>query len=453
MKGHVPTPEPLADRMVGKLFERRTPESDDRILYPGAGTGPFIEAVDRYCDQHGVSTPEGIAVELDPELLEDARQRHETRNVEFLEADFLVETDHLEQFEYIIGNPPYVPIEDLSAEEKEKYKNRFDTAVGRFDLYLLFFDRSIELLAEEGRLVFVTPEKFEYVRTASPLRERLSEYAVTEIEHVAEDSFDSVTAYPTITTIDHSDGGTTIVRLRDETEHEVELPADGESWASTVRTGDSLQLDTGVTLGDICKRISPGVATGADKVFVTTQEEVPPQLDGEWTYPTISGKQLKLNDGSDTDKLFICPYREDGRLPPEDELGAFGDWAKMHRERLEDRSCVKKNKRPWYGWHENPPMTDLLQPKLLCQDIAEEPQFWKEPTGDLVPKHTVYYLVPEPHVDLDALLEYLNGPDARAWLEANCQRAANGYYRLQSRVMEDLPVPTEFGETVQETLV
>jgi len=44
-------------------------------------------------------------------------------------------------------------------------------------------------------------------------------------------------------------------------------------------------------------------------------------------------------------------------------------------------------------------MEDILQPKLLCQDIAEAPQFWIDEEGDVIPKHTVYYLIPEDHVD------------------------------------------------------
>ena len=45
-------------------------------------------------------------------------------------------------FDYIIGNPPYVPIEGLDEAEKGRYKAAFLTAQGRFDLYLLFFRTS-----------------------------------------------------------------------------------------------------------------------------------------------------------------------------------------------------------------------------------------------------------------------------------------------------------------------
>lgn len=97
-------------------------------------------------------------------------------------------------------------------------------------------------------------------------------------------------------------------------------------------------------------------------------------------------------------------------------------------------------------------MEDLLQPKIVFKDIAKEPRFCPELEGDVVPRNTVYYLIPQEGVPFDELLEYLNSPKARAWMEANCQKAANGFLRLQSRVLEDLPVPKKWAETYQATL-
>lgn len=452
MKGHVPTPGALADHIVSRLFDGVEPSEGDRILYPGMGEGPFVDAVERYCEANDFPVPEGTGIELDPTRARDAQDTHD---IDVLQEDFLGDAGAgLGEFKYIVGNPPYVPIEGLDEEEKECYRREFDTAIDRFDLYLLFFERALSLLAESGRLAFITPEKYEYVSTGRPLRELLVEHDVELIEHVDEDSFSGYITFPTITVVENQlyEGETRIVR-RDGSEEIVDLPRDGSSWASTVRKGEAPTVDSTITLGDVTKRVSCGVATGADRLFVQEEDEVPPQLRDDWTYPTTSGKKLKLNDGPDSDIVFICPYQEDGTLLPEDELGDFGDWAEIHRDRLEDRSCVKKDKRPWYGWHENPPMKDILQPKLLCQDIAESPQFWIDTEGDVVPKHTVYYLIPKDHVDLEELAEYLNSSEASAWLEANCQMAANGFYRLQTTVLEDLPVPERFGELIQETLV
>lgn len=452
MKGHVPTPPSLADEMVAELFRGESPEASDQILYPGVGDGPFVLAVERYCAENGHPVPNGVGIDLDPNLLTEAASRLDEANVELQNRDFLGSMDDLGEFRYIVGNPPYVPIEGLTEEEKERYKTRFESAVGRFDLYILFFEQAVKLLEEGGCLVFITPEKFEYVRTAEPLRRLLTTYHIEKIHHIREDAFTGKITFPTITSIINRKPGRTKVVRRDGSTDSIKLPKDGSSWASLIREGEGQPIRSGVTLGDVTERISPGVATGADSLFVQDREEVPQQLLGDWTYPTVSGKQLRVHDGPDTDSMFICPYDENGRLPPEDELGEYGEWAELHRNRLEDRHCVKKGK-AWYGWHETPQLGDILQPKVLCKDITDEPEFWIDRTGNVVPRHTVYYIIPEEHLNIDDLLEYLNGPEAKAWLEANCQHASNGFYRLQTRVMEDLPVPEEWAKTVQETLV
>lgn len=451
MKGHVPTPSELADKMAEKLFEEKPPSEGDRILYPGLGEGPFVSAVCRYCNEHGLPTPKGVGIELDPEHVETAKQKLDQKNVEIQKRDFLGDVSDIGEFEYIIGNPPYVPIEGLDEQEKNEYKSEFDTANGRFDLYILFFERALELLKENGRLTFITPEKYTYVGTGSALRRLMTSYHVEEIEHVREDAFDAHITYPAITTISNNSTRQTRIIRRNGDERVVNLPPDGSSWASKIRGGADGALDSGVVLGDISQRVSCGVATGADSVFVVNESEVAEELE-PWTYPTVSGSELGEYDGPYTDSVFICPYEENGNLVPEGELGEFGEWARDRRDRLEDRSCVRKGKK-WYAWHENPPMEDILQPKIVFRDVAETPHFWVDERGEVVPRHSVYYLIPEDDsIDLDELAEYLNSEDARVWMEAHCQRAHNDYLRLQSTVLKDLPVPEKFGESRQATL-
>jgi len=456
MKGHVPTPDDLAERMVRRLFRENQPASSDRILYPGAGTGPFAAAVERVCDAEGWEYPDGYAVETNPEHVEEARVR-DLSHVDFYRQNYL-DDDMLDAgwFEYIIGNPPYVPIEGLSEEEKKRYKSTFRTAVGRFDLYLLFFERSLELLPPDGVLSFVTPEKFEYVDTAEPLRRLLTaeDTHVKEIEHIDEDAFTGLVTFPCITTVQRTDtveARETRVTLRDGTTHVAILPDDGSSWASNIRDANIEEMQTGATLEDVTERISPGVATGADDVFTMNREDVPDGIEDTWIRPTASGSQLREFDGPYTDSVFVCPYRDDGTLADTDALGRLAEWLEEHRNRLEGRSCVDKGK-TWYAWHENPPMQDLLQPKVVFRDIAKEPRFWPENSGDVVPKHSVYYAVPKDSVPMDALLDYLNSPEAKMWMEAHCQRAHNGYYRLQSQVLRELPVPKEWADSFQATL-
>lgn len=62
-------------------------------------------------------------------------------------------------FDCIIGNPPYVRIQNTPLEKRERYISAYTTAVGRFDISSLFFELSDYLLKENGRLGFIVSNK------------------------------------------------------------------------------------------------------------------------------------------------------------------------------------------------------------------------------------------------------------------------------------------------------
>jgi hypothetical protein len=209
-------------------------------------------------------------------------------------ADFLQDT--AEKYDFVIGNPPYVPITGLDENEKRVFRLQYETARGRFDLYLLFFEQAIKSLKPGGRLVFITPEKFLYVETARPLRRLLSGLQVEEIRLINEAAFDGLITYPTITTIvNRTVDGPAFFVLRNGRQIHCTLNAVGDSWMPHIR-GARQQRKEDLTLGDICDRVSCGLATGADSVFV------------------------HRNDGLDAGLLPFAPHRAAGsqkeRLQP-----------------------------------------------------------------------------------------------------------------------------------------
>ena len=85
------------------------------------------------------------------------------------------------KFDAIVGNPPYVRVQNMvkySPEEYNFYKSRFsgyataDSAL--LDKYYLFIERALSLLNEEGLLGYVVPHKFMNIQSGSKLREWLS---------------------------------------------------------------------------------------------------------------------------------------------------------------------------------------------------------------------------------------------------------------------------------------
>ena len=440
MKGFVLTPRETVDTMVDLLFRGRSPAADDTVLDPGCGTGEFINGVIRWCRQRRLPLPRITGVESDPRHLPALLARYDRlRTIRIEHADFLA--DGRTAYDYIVGNPPYVPITGLSEAEKALYRARYATARGRFDLYLLFFEEALRRLAPGGRLVFITPEKYLYVETARPLRELLARRCVEEIRLVSEDTFGELVTYPTITVVRHAPPGNTQVVRRDGTMLTVKLPPGGDPWLPLLE-GVASQC-AAVTLGDLCLRVSCGVATGADSVFVRPAEGLDSAL-RPFAYPTIAGRELTPATTNLTPRfVMLIPYTADARLIPLEQLGALRTYLLRHdvRPRLLARTCAER--KPWYAFHETPVLREILRPKILCKDIAETPQFWVDRSGEIVPRHSVYYIVPREPGSIDVIVDYLRSPSAHDWLRRNCQRAAKGFLRLQSHVLQRLPVPDD----------
>ena len=298
-------------------------------------------------------------------------------------------------------------------------------------------------MCSDGRLVFVTPEKFAYVESARYLREMLASFQVNAIDLIAEDTFCDHTTYPAVTTLTKNGAvKATAISLRDGTCRNVSLPSNGRTWMPILMGHDGV-LDGMVELSDCCRRISAGIATGADGVFVQPVGTVPTAL-RRFAHPALAGRDISLSQESipAANKMLLVPYDPAGALLAERKLGSLGAFLnkKENREKLEQRSCVQN--KPWYAFHDSVPLPDMQMPKILCKDIGERPKFWVDRTGAILPLHSLYYMVPNDGVDIDALAAWLNGSEATTWLINHCQRAANGFIRLQSRVIKHLPVPS-----------
>jgi adenine-specific DNA-methyltransferase len=443
MKGFVPTPVSVVDVMIEKLFRLGPPSLDAKLLDPGCGTGAFIEGVARWCAARGVRLPRITGIEANPDHAAIARTKFaQFQEIRIIDADFLASQDErFDYYDYVVGNPPYVPITSLSAGEKQAYRAKYATASGRFDLYLLFFEQSLASMNPGGRMVLITPEKFLYVETAAPLRDLLTAVQVEELHFIDEDTFEKLVTYPLISTVVRNPlASCTQVIHRDGSRNAVVLTPGTKSWLPAIRgvTSDKESFE----LADIADRISCGVATGADSVFVLANSDIPTEL-LEFAYPTISGRDIMPGRSPESTHSMLIPYDRLGKLLSETQLGPLGVFLShpSRHARLMARSCVAR--KPWYAFHENPPLSDILRPKILCKDIGANPFFVIDRQGEIVPRHSVYYIVPSDPVAIEDLAAYLNSPIAQDWLKDHCQRAAQGFFRLQSHVLKRLPIPPE----------
>ncbi len=87
-------------------------------------------------------------------------------------------------FDVVIGNPPYVRPENVDKKERDYYinSNKYDKFFGRFDLYILFIEKALKLLKQDGYFSFIIPFSFLNQNYSKNLREWiLKEFKIIHI--------------------------------------------------------------------------------------------------------------------------------------------------------------------------------------------------------------------------------------------------------------------------------
>lgn len=103
-------------------------------------------------------------------------------------------------FDVVIGNPPYVRNDTLPKTDKQYFMNKYHSTIGKFDLYLVFIEKALRLLKENGYLGFIVPSKFMAADYGAKLRSFLLENSlILQIIDVSNlPVFEGVATYPCI---------------------------------------------------------------------------------------------------------------------------------------------------------------------------------------------------------------------------------------------------------------
>lgn len=506
------------ERQLGAIFTKRwvaelvldlagyvsdTPLYEHTVVEPACGHGAFLDViVERLltaCILDGVDPRDTgsaiVAMDLDHRAAATSHALVTRRLVEaglnerdaarlastwVRAGDFLLEADEMTPARWVVGNPPYVRIEDVPRPVMAAYRERWTTMSGRADVYVGFFEAGLNLLEAEGRLSFICADRWMRNRYGAALRALVEDrFAVkTSIVMHSVDAFeDRVSAYPAITVlaatqqadalvVDATDGfdADSAARLmKVERRGPAPIAVDGTfraSWLDKWARGaaswpdgppERLALLASLesrfpTLAETDAFVSVGVATGADEVFVVDRADI---VDDGYAFPTLAARETASGHIEWRGRYLVTPWTSDGLVGLSDapKLSRF---LKRNRARLEQRHVAKKAPDRWWRTIDRIDPAIARVPKLLIPDLKDRIHPVLD-EGTFIPLHSLYYVTSE-RWDLQVLGGLLMSDIANMFVEAYSVKMANGYMRVSAQYLRRVrvPEPERLSEPVQQ---
>jgi hypothetical protein len=129
-------------------------------------------------------------------------------------GDFLL-SPHDIVADFVLGNPPYIRLEDVPPARSAAYRRACPTMRGRSDIFVGFIEAGLRLLGPDGVLGFIVADRWMHNQYGSDLRRLVvSEFAVEAILSMHDvDAFEEpVSAYPAVTIIRRAEQATGVER-------------------------------------------------------------------------------------------------------------------------------------------------------------------------------------------------------------------------------------------------
>ncbi|WP_423908751.1 Eco57I restriction-modification methylase domain-containing protein [Candidatus Spongiihabitans sp.] len=117
-------------------------------------------------------------------------------------------------FDIVIGNPPYINVESMSAHIRKRIMSSYATCEKRTDIYIAFFEKSLDMLNTNGAVQFIVPHSFTTQKYGQKMRCFMTKkYVVHEIVDASSYRiFEKATVFNVVVRVGKSGDGKTLIR-------------------------------------------------------------------------------------------------------------------------------------------------------------------------------------------------------------------------------------------------
>ena len=369
-----------------------------KILENSCGDGNILVAVvQRYiddCKENGLSRTRiknGLAkdiygIEIDEEQykkcidnLDEVLKRNDIDKVDWkvINADYLKWNTTI-KFQYIVGNPPYITYSELKEEEQLFVKSNFSTCVkGKFDYCYAFIEKSINSLADNGKMSYLIPSSIYKTVFGHNLRIFMSPYIAQIKDYKQVKIFDKALVKSSIMVLDKQRQQELLHYQDMSMEKAIDIPIAqlDEKWffadeneVGQHRFGDYFKVSHVVaTLLNKAYVLSDGAYTEVDNGYVcgnhTIEREVVRNTETPRTLRYIKHEKIIFPYTYDENELVHYDDGEFERLYP----GATA-YLNEFRDDLDKRQS--DNNAKWYEYGRSQALSGLNRQKLLISTVV-----------------------------------------------------------------------------------
>jgi len=400
-------------------------------------------------------------------------------------------------FDVILGNPPYVRQERLSA-IKPYLQEHYKTYHGVADLYTYFFELGLNLLKKGGRLGYISSSTFFRTNSGTPLREflKVQSNLLRVIDFNDYPVFEGVTTYPAILIMEKPErlrkqapksefGFLNITAIKDPLHSalKLQLQTDFGVMKQGSLKADAWQLEDEhltklrqkitqgyKTLKEVYGSPLYGIKTGLNEAFVITEQQYQAlkqdDPDGKILKPFLEGKDLK-RWRAESRGLYLILFpkgwthaqlrpKTDGENPsPEvialEEVKAWAYVQKNYPKIAEYLSTYSLQGRKrgdkgdfWWELRACAYYEKFAKPKIQYAHFSPQSLFHFNQNGHI--SNDKSYIIPTNDLGLYGLLN-----SRLFWflIQAICPSVRGGFYELRSQYIETLPIPNASSEQKQ----
>jgi adenine-specific DNA-methyltransferase len=384
------------------------------------------------------------------------------------QADFLLAPiDRV--FDVVVGNPPYVRIEQLSFQLQAYYRAHYRTLFDRADLYVAFIERGLSLLSERGVLSYICADRWTMNRYGSALRRLIADsYGVRcYIDlHQASPFESEVIAYPSIFVLQRGpvrepffarleSGSPTECTaalsayrsskptLREKGINAARFPAwftGDEPWV--LSTPEHLAVLRGLEAtyrpleSDNATKVGIGVASGSDATFIVGRDT---DIELDRLVPLVMRSHIENGRISWDGRFVINTFQDDGGAINLREYPKLRRYFQERETTIRKRHVSKRSAAFWFRTIDRVYPDLVKRPKLLIPDIAGSNEVAFD-RGEYHPHHNLYFVVSESW-DLEVLGGLLSSKVALFFVWSYAVKMRGGYLRFQAQYLRRIRVP------------